>query len=81
MWVGTEMYFKIRKRRAIFRKKILGLKNVHDRSHFVRNSMVYLLYKLTPLHSARNFFKRFHGPSKAKPGTPNYGLKLGSFES
>ena len=32
-------------------------------------------------HSARNFFKTFHGANKAKTGTPIYGLLLGSFES
>ena len=33
------------------------------------------------LHSARNFFKTFHGPNKAQTGPPTYGLILGSFES
>ena len=36
--------------------------------------------RINTQHSARNFFKRFHGPSKAKPGTPNYRSKLGLFE-
>ena len=40
-------------------KKILGLKNVHDRSHFVRNSMAYLLYKLTPIIYSLLFMKYF----------------------
>ena len=37
--------------------------------------------KFAPGHSARNIFKRSHGPNKAKTGSPNFRLIFGSFES